>query len=72
MPWQLAHAAMYSALMTKYGFRSPEELETVWSRAMVAVMVEAEFHANYLPPADAAQAYQGDLLSDLGGHCVEV
>ena len=72
VPWQLAQAATFSALMAKYGFRTPAELESVWSRAMLAVMVEAEFHANYLPPADAPNAYQGDLLSDLGGHCVEV
>lgn len=72
MPWQLAQAATYSALMGKYGFKTPADLEAVWSRALLTVMIEAEFHANYLPPADAPNAYQGDLLMDLGGARVEV
>lgn len=54
--------------MSRYGIKSPEDLENSWSWAQVYVMGEAAFHNNYMPPddQDEKQATSADELFALG------
>ena len=66
MPPVLREAALYAYLMKEHGFRTVADLELAWSGALIAVMVEAAFHANYSPPADSDKPVT-DVVSMFGG-----
>lgn len=52
--------------MHRYGFKTPAEIDAVWSRALCNVMAEAIFWNHYVPPQDGEATQHVNPLQALG------